>query len=58
MARKPKATGNPPAMKRKMTPDEKVALFIEIARQLGVGETGAEFERAFNKIAHQERPNK
>jgi hypothetical protein len=33
-----------------MTPEEQHALFVETARELGVDETGAEFEQAFDKI--------
>jgi hypothetical protein len=52
MARKPQAprTEKPPERKRRMTPDEQHALFIKTARELGVDETGAEFEHAFAKI--------
>ena len=50
MARKPKATGDPKPPKRKMTQAEQSALFIEAARKLGVDETGAEFEKAFERI--------
>jgi hypothetical protein len=51
MGRKPEA-GSPekPAKKGKMTPEEQHALFVETARELGVDETGAEFEQAFDKI--------
>jgi hypothetical protein len=51
MGGKPEA-GSPakPAKKRKMTPEEQHALFVKTARELGVDETGAEFERAFDKI--------
>lgn len=50
MARKPKATSDPKPPKRKMTPEEQSALFIETARKLGVDESGEEFERAFNAV--------
>lgn len=59
MARKPKATGDPSAPKRrKMTQAEQSALFIETARELGAGETEEEFERAFAKILSTNRPEK
>ena len=50
MARKPKATGDPPPKKRRMTQAEQSALFIETARKLGVGETEADFEQAFTRV--------
>jgi hypothetical protein len=34
-----------------MTPEEQSKLFIKTARELGVDESGEEFERAFAKIA-------
>ena len=48
--RKPKAGGakKPPA--KKMTQAEQSERFIQAARELGVDETGKEFERAFQKI--------
>jgi hypothetical protein len=54
MARKPEATGDPPAPKRKMTQAEQSALFIETVRELGAGETEEEFERAFDIVT---KPN-
>ena len=51
MARKPKATGDPPPKKRRMTQAEQSALFIETAQKLGAGETEEEFETAFDKVA-------
>lgn len=56
MGRKPKAEGSPQTPKRKMTPEEQSELFIKTARELGVDETGEEFERAFAKIAPAKRP--
>lgn len=51
MARKPKATGDPkPPKRRKMTQEAQSGLFIETVRQLGVDETGEEFERAFGAV--------
>ena len=57
MARKPKALSPAEPKKRKMTQEEQSELFIRTARELGVDETGAEFERAFKTIAPQNRPN-
>jgi len=51
MDREPKATGDPPPKKRKMTQAEQSALFIETARELGAGETEEDFEAAFGRIA-------
>ena len=55
MDRKPKAGGpkKPPA--KKMTQAEQSERFIQAARELGVDETGKEFERAFAKIVSQKR---
>ena len=53
MAQKPEArggTGPPKPPKRKMTQAEQSELFIKTARELGVDETEAEFERVFDKI--------
>jgi hypothetical protein len=50
MARKPKATGDPPAPKRKMTQAEQSELFIRTARELGGEGTEEEFQRAFDAI--------
>ena len=55
MARKPQASSPEKPPKRKMTPEEQVELFIKTARELGVDETGEEFERAFAKVAAQGR---
>ena len=51
MARKPKAPSPAEPPKRKMTREEQSELFIRTAQELGVDETGAEFEAAFEKIA-------
>lgn len=51
MGRKPEAEGATGPPKRKMTREEQSELFIKTARELGVDETGAEFERAFAKVA-------
>lgn len=51
MGRKPEAPRAAEPPKRKMTPEEQSELFIKTARELGVDETGAEFERAFAKVA-------
>jgi hypothetical protein len=56
MARKPKATSDPPPSKRRMTQAEQSELFIKTARELGVDETGAEFERAFKQVISRKPP--
>ena len=56
MRRKPKAQSPPGAPERKLTPEEQSELFIRTARELGVDETGAEFERAFCKIVQPKKP--
>jgi hypothetical protein len=38
-----------------MTPEEQRERFIEAARELGVDETGEEFERAFSKVIKHPR---
>lgn len=50
MASKPKAGGakKPPA--KKMTQAEQSKRFIKTAREIGVDETGREFERAFERV--------
>jgi hypothetical protein len=60
MARKPKAPSpeKPAKPRRKMTQEEQSALFIETARQLGVDETGAEFESSFTRITRSVQPTK
>jgi hypothetical protein len=50
MGGKPEAESPKRPRKKRMTPEEQSALFIETARTLGVDETGKEFERAFDKI--------
>jgi hypothetical protein len=57
MDEKPKA-GAPkkPPPKRRMTDAEQRERFIETARELGVDETGEEFERLFRKVVT--RPTK
>jgi hypothetical protein len=50
MARKPKAPSPAEPKKRKLTQAEQSELFIRTARELGVDETGAEFERVFAKV--------
>jgi hypothetical protein len=49
---------SPPKQKpaRKMTKAEQSERFIKTARELGVDETGEEFERAFRKIVRPRRP--
>lgn len=59
MAQKPEAGGakNPPPA-RKMTKREQSERFVKTARELGVDETGAEFERLFATVSrarHQAR---
>jgi hypothetical protein len=51
MGRKPKAEKSKKPPKQKMTPEEQHALFVKTARELGVDETGEEFEKAFDKVA-------
>ena len=58
MARKPEASSPEKPPRRKMTPDEQVELFIKSARELGVDETGAEFDRAFAKIVKAPVPTR
>jgi hypothetical protein len=50
--RKPPQAQTP---KRKMTKAEQSERFIKTARELGVDETGEEFERAFRQIAPPKR---
>ena len=56
MGGKPEAEKAKKPSRRKMTPEEQSALFIKTARELGVDETGGEFERAFEKIARSRPP--
>ena len=51
MAQKPKVGGAKKPPPKKMTPAEQSRAFIEKAREIGVDETGKEFERALAKIA-------
>jgi hypothetical protein len=51
MAQKPKA-GSPKSGKAKSQSER----FIETARELGVDETGKEFERAMGRIARAAKP--
>jgi hypothetical protein len=55
MARKPKAPSPEKPPKRKMTQAEQSELFIKTARELGVDETGEEFERAFKSVTRSKR---
>ena len=55
MAQKPKAGAPKKPPGRKMTQAEQSERFIRTARELGVDETGKEFERLFKKIAPQKR---
>jgi hypothetical protein len=56
MARKPEAPSPAePKKRRKMTQAEQSELFIRTARELGVDETGAEFERAFEAVVSTKR---
>lgn len=57
MGGKPEAEGEKRAPRRKMTPEEQRALFVRTARELGVDETGEEFERAFDKIISARNSN-
>jgi hypothetical protein len=51
MAQKPKARGaKRKAPAKKMTPAEQSERFIKAARELGVDESGKEFERLFKKV--------
>jgi hypothetical protein len=52
MGQEPEAGRPEKPPKRKMTPEGQSELFIRTARELGVDETGEEFERAFAKIVH------
>jgi hypothetical protein len=58
MAQKPKAgrPKKPPA--KKMTQAEQSERFIQTAREVGVDETGREFEAALAKIIPPRRPAK
>jgi hypothetical protein len=47
-----------PPPKRKMTKTEQSERFKETARELGVDETGEQFERAFRQIAPPRRAEK
>ncbi len=51
MGGKSKAESPKKPPRRKLTAEEQHALFVKTARELGVDETGAEFERAFDKVA-------
>jgi len=55
LARKPKAGGakKPPA--KKMTPAEQSERFIKTAQEIGVDETGEEYEAALAKIVRPKR---
>lgn len=57
MAPKPKAGGTkkPPGKKPKMTQKEQSRAFIEKAREIGVDESGMEFETAFGKVTSKKR---
>lgn len=59
MAQKPKAGSAPKKAKPGSTPkakDEKqFERFIETARELGVDESGADFEKSFKNIVHSKR---
>jgi hypothetical protein len=52
MAQKPKAGGaKKKAPQKRMTPKEQRERFIQTARQIGVDESGAEFEALFGRVA-------
>jgi len=58
MARKPKARGaKKKAPAKKMTKSQQSRAFLTKARELGVDETGEEFERAFRRVAAPVRPS-
>ena len=50
MATEPKAGGPKKPPPKKMTKKEQSERFIETAREIGVDETGAEFEKVFRKV--------
>lgn len=60
MGGKPETEGpEKPPKKKKMTPEEQHALFVKTARELGVDETGQEFEEAFDRVVTtKRRPDK
>jgi hypothetical protein len=41
-----------------LTPDKQFDRFVKLARELGVDESGKEFEMAFNKVASPKNPKK
>ena len=51
MVEKPKRKSTKPRPPPKMTKAEQLDRFIKTARELGVDETGAEFERLFAKVS-------
>lgn len=51
MPKKPKPANQRP--KIKMTPAEQSRAFIQKAREIGVDESGKEFERIFKKVARK-----
>lgn len=57
MATKPKARPSPKAVKAKPEKKEKSQRerFIEAAREVGVDETGKEFERLFERVMPSKR---
>jgi hypothetical protein len=56
MAQKPKAKGAKVQTQKKEAPEKPQAeRFIETARQIGVDETGREFERAIRKLVRAKR---
>jgi len=50
MAQKPKAGGAKKPAPKKMTPKEQSRAFIDKARELGVDESGKEFEGLFRRL--------
>jgi hypothetical protein len=58
MAQKPKVGGAKKPPPKKMTPAEQSRAFIEKAREIGVDETGKEFDAALRRIAPPRRTTK
>ena len=58
MAAKPKVGGAKKPPPKKMTPAEQSERFIQTAREIGVDESGKEFEAALKRIAPPRRASR